>query len=378
MKRIASVLFTIIVLGLQPLLADGIGLKTVVIDAGHGGKDPGAVSKDNKTYEKTFTLDIANKLARLIRKSYPEVKVILTRDKDVFISLDERANIANRNNADLFISIHINSASSPKSNGYSTHVLGQSSKKNTDLYKANLELVKRENAVIKLDENYETTQSGFDPSDPSSFIFMTMMQSAHLEQSINLAQMINKALAGSPIKKERGVSQDPFYVLWKTTMPAVLVELGFISNESDLAQLKQEKKREEIAERLLLAFGNYKSYYDSSMDYSSAKAQPVKESPTIIKDTPNKQVNEQKTNDNNWNDILYGVQIFTLSNSISPKDARLLGYEPRIFEMGKFKRYVIAISSSKEECKKAFYKIREKYPDAFMVKIQGDKAERLK
>ncbi|MGM9753619.1 MAG: N-acetylmuramoyl-L-alanine amidase [Candidatus Cryptobacteroides sp.] len=362
MKRITALLFTIIVLSLQSLAADKLGLKTIVIDAGHGGKDPGAVSKDNKTYEKTFTLDIAKRLAKKIRKTYPDVKVVLTRDSDVFISLDERAQIANRNNADLFISIHINSASSTKSNGYSTHVLGQSSKKNTDLYKANLELVKRENAVIKLDENYQTSQSGFDPSDPSSFIFMTMMQSAHLEQSINLAQMINTALAGGPIRNDRGVSQDPFYVLWKTTMPAVLVELGFISNENDLAQLKQEKKRDELADKLLLAFGNYKRYYDSSMDLSgintshSLTPQPI-----------------EKTEE-----ILYGVQIFTLSKSISSKDARLLGYKPMVFDSGKYKRYVIAVNASKDECRKAYENIKKKYPDSFMVKIKGEKVERIK
>ncbi|MGN1227000.1 MAG: N-acetylmuramoyl-L-alanine amidase [Candidatus Cryptobacteroides sp.] len=357
MKRITVLLFSLFLLSPRVFASDELSLKTVVLDPGHGGKDPGAVSKDGKTLEKTFTLDIALKLEKLIKQAHPEVKVILTRRDDRFISLDERAQIANRNNADLFISIHINSAYSTKSSGFSTHVLGQSSQKDRDLYKANLELVKRENSVVLLDESYNAQQSSFDPDDPSSYIFMTMMQSAHLEQSIQFAQLINSQLKGGPIAVNRGVSQDPFYVLWKTTMPAVLVELGFISNPEDLTKLKKSSEREELAKRLLKAFEEYKQEYDSSMSLDSAvKPETVKA--------------ETKAR--------YGIQIFSLKSLLPENDSRLLGYKPYVQKSGKYYKYVISISDSQEELKKKLPEIRKKYPDAFMVKIEGENLIRCK
>lgn len=358
MKRIVVLLFSFFLLCPVLLASDQFALKTLVLDPGHGGKDPGAVSKDGKTLEKNFTLDIALKLEKLIKQAYPELKVILTRRDDRFISLDERAQIANRNNADLFISIHINSAYSTKSSGFSTHVLGQSSQKDRDLYKANLELVKRENSVVLLDESYNAQQSSFDPDDPSSYIFMTMMQSAHLEQSIQFAQIINKKLQGGPIAVNRGVSQDPFYVLWKTTMPAVLVELGFISNPEDLTKLKKSSEREELAQRLLKAFAEYKREYDSSM--------------SVQQKGESQEVSEPKAK------ILYGVQIFSLKNKLSEKDSRLLGYKPFVSQSGNYYRYVISLSESQEEVRRNFSKIRKKYPDAFLVKIEGENLSRCK
>lgn len=351
MKRIAVLLFSLFLLLPRAFASNDLSLKTVVLDPGHGGKDPGAVSKDGKTFEKTFTLDIALRLEKLIKQAHPEVKVILTRRDDRFISLDERAQIANRNDADLFISIHINSAYSPKSSGFSTHVLGQSSQKNRDLYKANLELVKRENSVVLLDESYNAQQSSFDPDDPSSYIFMTMMQSAHLEQSIEFAQLINSRLKGGPISVNRGVSQDPFYVLWKTTMPAVLVELGFISNPEDLAKLKKGAEREELAKRLLNAFEEYKKAYDGSVSIDAKLDSKA-------------QVSDNKP--------LYGIQIFSLKSLLPDNDSRLLGYKPYVKKSGKYYKYVISLSDSPEDVKKNLPEIKKKYPDAFLVKIEAE------
>ena len=351
MKRIAVLLFSLFLLLPRAFASNDLSLKTVVLDPGHGGKDPGAVSKDGKTFEKTFTLDIALRLEKLIKQAHPEVKVILTRRDDRFISLDERAQIANRNDADLFISIHINSAYSPKSSGFSTHVLGQSSQKNRDLYKANLELVKRENSVVLLDESYNAQQSSFDPDDPSSYIFMTMMQSAHLEQSIEFAQQINSRLKGGPISVNRGVSQDPFYVLWKTTMPAVLVELGFISNPEDLAKLKKGAEREELAKRLLNAFEEYKKAYDGSVSIDAKLDSKA-------------QVSDNKP--------FYGIQIFSLKSLLPDNDSRLLGYKPYVKKSGKYYKYVISLSDSPEDVKKNLPEIKKKYPDAFLVKIEAE------
>jgi N-acetylmuramoyl-L-alanine amidase len=399
MKRVAAVLILAFSVFTNAFASSDLTLRTVVIDAGHGGKDPGAVSKDGKTREKDFTLDIAQRLEKLIQKNCPDVKTVLTRDDDTFISLDRRAEIANQCEADLFISIHINAAWSTASSGFSIHVLGQSSQKNRDLYKANLELVKRENSVIMLDEGYNAKEAGFDPSDPSSYIFMTMMQSAHLQQSIDFAQIINQNLRGGPIKVNRGVSQDPFYVLWKTTMPAVLVELGFISNQTDLAELKKPAQRQELAKRLFQSFIEYKKQYDASTSTPQPTSQPsvtpaepssnvASQPKTDAAAKPASQPNQktagttakqakQQTADAAAT-VRYGVQIFAVSSTVSRNDGRLLGYEPLVVNSGKLKKYVIGVSDSEEKARAEYRKIKAKYPDSFMVKISGETLVRIR
>ena len=235
--RAGHILCTLIVLAAAaacPVHAAGQGteaskpkLNTVVIDAGHGGKDAGCVSRDGRTYEKNLTLAIAKQLGQKIKTAYPSVKVYYTRLTDRYLTLNERADIANRNHADLFISIHINSNPSSSPSGYSAHIFGRSSGKDSDLFRGNLELCRRENSVILLEEDYTTNYQGFDPEDPESFIFFNLMQNAFYEQSMLFAEEVIRALEGGPITKNRGMSQDPFFVLWKTSMPSVLLELGF-------------------------------------------------------------------------------------------------------------------------------------------------------
>ena len=369
MRRILTSIALLLAFSLTGFSGDKLSLSTVVIDAGHGGKDPGAVSKDGQSYEKTFVLEIAKALAENIRQGYPDVNVILTRSTDHFVTLNDRAEIANKAGADLFISIHINSAGGTTANGYSVHVLGQSHKEGTDLYKANLAMVQRENSVIMLDDDYNPATAGFNPADPESYIFMTMMQSAYLEQSIQFAQFISDNLKEGPIRNSRGVSQDPFYVLWKTSMPSVLVELGFISNEQDLAVLKQDKSRKELADCLYKAFQTYKTAYDSSMQVS--KPEPAK---PVVPDS-----SKNVVPDSNRESVQYGVQIATLSKELPEGDSRLLGYKPLIKKTpnGKMYRHVIAIFETKDEAKKEMVKIAKKYPDCFLVKIEGDSVSRV-
>lgn len=242
-------------------------LRTVVIDPGHGGHDPGGVSKDKKTYEKDIVLSISKLLGAKIKEAYgSQVKVIYTRTTDVFIPLAKRAEIANKNNADLFISVHINAVTSTTPNGHSVYVLGKSSK-GIDVVAKNLDVCKTENSVILLEDDYTTEYQGFDPNDEASYIFMTLMQSAFYEQSIEFARAAEKELSKGPIKRVygTGVHQDSFLVLWRTSMPAVLLELGFITNPDDLAVLRSEKERGVIADRLLAAFKAYKKEYDNTM-----------------------------------------------------------------------------------------------------------------
>ena len=201
-----SLLLTAII---APAQNNTLKLSTVVIDAGHGGKDAGAVSKDSKTYEKTLALDIANRFAARIKAELPSVNVVQTRSTDVFVELRERAAIANRAGANLFVSIHINSNKSTSPNGYSVHILGQSSNKDRDLFAYNMDVVSRENSVILLEDDYKTNYQGFNPSDPESYIFLQLMQNAYLEQSLLFASMASQHLEGGPIKANRGISQNP-------------------------------------------------------------------------------------------------------------------------------------------------------------------------
>ena len=305
-------------------------------------------------------------LSEKIKEEFPDVKVVMTRSTDKFVELRDRAAIANRAGGQLFISIHINSAWSTSPNGYSVHILGQSSDKNKDLFAYNMDVVKRENSVILLEDDYSTKYQGFDPSDEQSYIFMSLMQNAHLEQSLLAASVISEKLKGGPIKADRGIWQNPFYVLWKTAMPAVLVELGFISNATDLAILKKEDNRKELARRLFEAFKEYKEIYDGSLDMHKDDApapapapEPAKESSPVAA-------------------VRYGTQIFAASRLLDTSDPAFMGYVPVVVNIGSLNKYIIGVSESEEEARKANVSIKEKYPGSFMVKLTSDGVTRFK
>lgn len=344
-------------------------LNTVVLDPGHGGKDAGCVSKDGKTYEKNLTLSIAKLLGQKIKEEYPDVKVYYTRLTDRYITLNERADIANRNHADLFISIHINANTSSSPSGFSAHIFGRSSGKDSDLFRGNMELCRRENSVILLEDDYSTNYQGFDPEDPESFIFFNLMQNAFYEQSLLFAGDVIQSLSGGPIVKNRGVSQDPFFVLWKTSMPSVLLELGFISNGADLKVLTSEKGRSQIASRLFSAFKKFKTKYDSSLDYSTGITKPA-EASTSSGNT----IAGLKTGDTGAE---YGIQIMAGSRKLSERDKSFKGYRPRVVKSGNIYKYIICISESEAEAKSGLATVRKKFPEAFMVRISGESVTAL-
>ena len=344
-------------------------LNTVVLDPGHGGKDAGCVSKDGKTYEKNLTLSIAKLLGQKIKEEYPDVKVYYTRLTDRYITLNERADIANRNHADLFISIHINANTSSSPSGFSAHIFGRSSGKDSDLFRGNMELCRRENSVILLEDDYSTNYQGFDPEDPESFIFFNLMQNAFYEQSLLFAGDVIQSLSGGPIVKNRGVSQDPFFVLWKTSMPSVLLELGFISNSADLKVLTSEKGRSQIASRLFSAFKKFKTKYDSSLDYSTGITKPAEASTSS-----GNNIAGLKTGDTGAE---YGIQIMAGSRKLSERDKAFKGYRPRVVKSGNIYKYIICISESEAEAKSGLTTVRKKFPEAFMVRISGESVTAL-
>ena len=247
-------------------------IKTIVIDPGHGGHDPGCLGGNSQ--EKHIALAVSLRLAKLLRSNYPELEVILTRDSDVFIPLHERAAIANRNSADLFISVHCNyMPGSSATRGSETYVMGLHTAEH------NLKVAKRENAAILLEDNYERNYD-YDPNSPEGHIMLSMFQSAFLEQSILFAEKVEEHFARAR-RKSRGVKQAGFVVLKETTMPSVLVETGFLSNRAEEAYLMTEQGQSVVAYAMLDAFEEYRRELEGS-----PLAQPMPAVPRP--DTPDK------------------------------------------------------------------------------------------
>ena len=223
---------------------------TVVIDAGHGGHDAGAIGLKMKVQEKNLNLAVAKQLAAKIREKYPEVKVVLTRDTDVFLPLQQRADIANKNHADLFISIHTNAAENRKAQGAETFILG------TDRMEDNLDVAMRENAVMKLEAD-QTVYQGFDPNSIESYIIFELMQNQYMDNSLVFAELVQNQFVGTLQRANRGVRQAAFWVLLKSACPSVLVEMGFISNAEEEKWLASEEGKKGIVNGIFNAFEKY-------------------------------------------------------------------------------------------------------------------------
>lgn len=256
--KAALILFTVCLLLLLPkqhysykAKTPAYQIKKVVIDAGHGGHDPGTIGY-SKTKEKTVALAVALKVGGYIEEYFPDVEVVYTRKTDVFIELHERANIANKQDADLFISIHCNAFSSSSVNGTEVYVLGLHRSED------NLKVAKRENSVILMEDDYNERYDGFDPSAPQSHIIFSMLQNAFLEQSINFAEKVDEQFKTRVNRPNRGVKQAGFMVLYKTAMPSTLIELGFISNQKEEAFLTTEQGQAYMASAIYRAFKEYK------------------------------------------------------------------------------------------------------------------------
>ena len=336
----------------------GVKLRTVVIDAGHGGHDPGAISKSSKLSEKQINLDIALKLGARIEKECPDVKVVYTRKTDRFIELAERGNIANRNHADLFISIHVNSAKNASASGTETFVMG------TDKSKSNMEVCKRENAVILLEDDYTTTYEGFDPGNPESYIIFNLMQNAHFEQSIAFASLVQQQfISNGPVKKSRGVRQAPLMVLWRTTMPSVLVEVGFLSNASDRSVLNQAASRQKIADDIFRAFSAFKAKYDSDAAFEI--------DPSLLASQEPDEPDEPAVAAPAAAGPHFEIQVLASSKKLRNGASELKGitqYECR-FINGLYK-YSVGNYASREEAAKQLPAIRKKFPGAFIIAVE--------
>ncbi len=231
-------------------------IRTVVIDAGHGGKDPGCRGRLSK--EKDVTLKIALKTGELIKENFHEVEVVYTRQEDIFVELQERSATANRVNADLFISIHCNAATSSQAHGTETYIMGMH--KNDD----NLAVAMRENAAILQEENYKERYESFNPNSMISYIRLANYQSAFQAHSAEFAREVEDQFKNRVRRVSRGVKQSGFLVLWQTSMPSVLSEVGFLSNPTEERYLNSSQGQEYVASGIYRAFKSYKKAMENT------------------------------------------------------------------------------------------------------------------
>ena len=280
-------------------------IKTIVIDPGHGGKDSGTLgTKRFKIYEKHVALAVSLKLGNYIAEEFPDVKIIYTRNTDVFLELNERTEIANKSNADLFISIHCDGFTNPKPSGASVFVMGMSK------LKANMDVAMRENSAIYLEDNYQQKYDGFDPKSAESYIVFSLMQNTYLNQSLQIAEEVESEFSNRANRKSRGVKQAPFYVISRTNMPSILVECGFLTNPKEEEFLHSDLGQDYIASAIFRAFRSYKQSIEIS-------AEAVNEKSIDVVDTLKKEVVALKTNKiKNDLNLLYKIQIGTFLRSM--------------------------------------------------------------
>jgi N-acetylmuramoyl-L-alanine amidase len=368
-----SILYLILchVIGNKTLTAsekDDKHINIVVIDAGHGGKDYGASVGNAR--EKDIVLDLALRVGKSIQATYPEVKVIFTRTKDVFIPLHERANIANKNKADLFISIHVNGNDNTRAYGTETFVLGQHRSKD------NLEVAKKENSVILLEDDYNTTYEGFDPNSPESYIMFELVQDEYLDQSVMLASEIQTQFRLAK-RLDRSVKQAGFLVLRQTTMPSVLVEVGFISHLNERNYLLSENGKSTLATSIFNAFKDYKRKIEEKSSFSihtesggsgntEAKSNPPQSSSST---NLNIGVDQEKKAAN----IFYSVQIAASKNKIDPSPSNFKG-EKNVFriESKDMIRYYSGRFNNHDDAVKEKNRIEKKFPESFIVAFEDN------
>ena len=323
---------------------------TVVIDAGHGGKDPGAIG--SLVREKAINLAVAQKLGTLITANYKDVNVIYTRKTDVFVDIAERADIANRNKADLFISIHTNSLEKNKSNvkGVETYTLGLAKTEE------NLEVAIRENAVILGEENYLQRYGGFDPNSTESYIMFEFMQNMNMEYSVGFASEIQKAFTSAK-RTNRGVRQAGFMVLWLTSMPGVLVELGFLSNKDEEKYLNSTAGQNQLAQSIYTAFKKYKEQYGPKKGVTASTSSPISTPSPVSVASP----------------IVYKVQILSTDRQLPANSPALKGYKADWYKDGALYKYTYGESTDLKTIQAMQKQVTKDFKDAFVIKMKDGK-----
>jgi N-acetylmuramoyl-L-alanine amidase len=349
----------LLIIALAPLILSGsadISEKkesyVIVIDPGHGGRDPGAIGSLSR--EKDITLAISLKTGEYIEQNLKDVKVVYTRKTDEFVDLNIRSDIANKVNANLFISIHANSNNIHNAYGTETYVMGHSKDQ------ANLDVAMKENQVILLENDYSTKYEGFDPKSPESYIIFALMQNTYLKQSTELASMIQTQYKNQIGRFDRGVKQEAFWVLYRTTMPSVLTETGFISNPTEEKYISSKQGQDNIAASIFRACRDYLSEIDKKSGMSVDTLVEPAYTPSKITDTKGI--------------IIYMVQVATSPKKIGIKPDNFKNIKD-IVELTSGNRYRYASGAFNEYSKAVSYrkKIEDIYPDAFVIAVKDNK-----
>ena len=368
---------------------------TLVIDPGHGGHDAGALGAISK--EKNINLAVALRFGRYVEQNLPEVRVIYTRTKDVFIPLNERANIANRANADLFISVHTNALPAGKvARGFETYTLGMHRAKD------NLDVAMRENSVISMEKDYQQRYQGFDPRSSESYIIFEFIQGKNMERSVELARMIQRGVCDGANRPDKGVHQAGFLVLRETSMPGCLIELGFITTPDEERLLNDDSRVDDIARGIYEAFAKYKNKYDKSVSvpYRASDSEDVN-IPKIVPDQepapktrvvtrgkqpkreeatpeqPKREVKKQETKkDVKKAEVadapVFKLQIFVGSRNLRKGDAHFKGetdYDS--FQEGNLVKYTLGASTNYNEIYRLRKEKLDKFPEAFIIAFKN-------
>jgi N-acetylmuramoyl-L-alanine amidase len=336
-------------------------VKVVVIDAGHGGHDPGAIGITG-VKEKDVTLSIALKVGGLIEKN-TNVKVIYTRKTDVFVELYKRAQLANSNHADIFISIHCNSVENNSvACGTETYVMGLNKSQE------NLAIAQKENSAILREKDHEDNYNGFDPSSPEAYIIFSLYQNIYLNQSINLAAAIQSEFKTVCKMQDRGVKQGALLVLWRSTMPSVLIETGFLSNREEESYLSSEKGQTELA----LAI------YNGFVKTSRLPLQSTQEPTNSANTKPPKSTAQSgaTVSDNNTSEVVYKIQFLSSSKKIGKTDPQLKNIsDVEIEKAGNIFKYLTGHCATYSEAKDLLQTIKKAgFPDAFVAAYKKDGA----
>lgn len=362
---------------------------TLVIDAGHGGHDAGALGAISK--EKNINLAVALRFGKYVEQNLPEVRVIYTRKTDVFIPLNERANIANRANADLFISVHTNALPAGKiARGFETYTLGMHRAKD------NLDVAMRENSVISMEKDYQQRYQGFDPRSSESYIIFEFIQGKNMERSVDLARMIQRGVCDGANRPDKGVHQAGFLVLRETSMPGCLIELGFITTPDEERLLNNDSRVDDIARGIYEAFAKYKNKYDKSVSvpYRAKDSEEVN-IPKIVPDqepapktrvvTRGKQPKREEATPEQPKRVekkvkkaevadapVFKLQIFVGSRNLRKGDAHFKGetdYDS--FQEGNLVKYTLGASTNYNEIYRLRKEKLDKFPEAFIIAFKN-------
>lgn len=408
-KKISLILAVLCMLALSSLAANS--RFTLVIDAGHGGHDAGALGAISK--EKNINLAVALRFGKYVEQNMPDVRVVYTRKTDVFIPLHERANIANRANADLFISVHTNALPAGKiARGFETYTLGMHRAKD------NLDVAMRENSVISMEKGYQQTYQGFDPKSSESYIIFEFIQGKNMERSVELARMIQRSVCDGANRPDKGVHQAGFLVLRETSMPSCLIELGFITTPDEENLLNNDGRVDDIAKGIYEAFAKYKNKYDKrvSVPYRASEKE-VTSVPKIVPDTyrqterrsvssdttartgkpqvqkttARKVVRNTEANKVGTNKVeakpatkpvtkptevkgapVFKLQIFVSSRTLRKGDAHFKGetdYDS--YQEGGMVKYTMGASTNYNEIYRLRKSLLEKFPEAFIIAFKN-------